>query len=373
LAGKIIRGMLRASKGFHEDGRWILSHFHTATASLLAFLEYATITGDSELLEFVNRCYEYGKAAGDPLVGFFAEHARGSDEYRAGWGGYWPNEELVPHSYKSPDPRDITCESCEVADMIGLALKLTQAGAGDYWEDADRWVRNQYVESQMTHDKLRALLRNLYADERIQEFPVQPWESDEVERCVGGWAASTLPNDWGLLHGHACCTGNSARTLYWIWDSILTKEDDKVVVNLLLNRASPWLDVDSHLPYEGKVALKVKEAKAAGVRIPDWTDRERVTCTVNSEEQAFSWSGSYVEIGDLKPGDAVTIDFPMREKTMFSAIADKPYRVTLKGNTVVAIDPDGELCPLYQRGHYSQERAPMKSVTRFVSRERIRW
>ncbi len=41
-------------------------------------------------------------------------------------------------------------ETCEVADMIGLALKLTQAGVGEYWEDTDRWVRNQFVENQLT-------------------------------------------------------------------------------------------------------------------------------------------------------------------------------------------------------------------------------
>ena len=32
----------------------------------------------------------------------------------------------------------------------------------------------------------------------------------------------------------------------------------RLSVNLLLNRASPWVDVDSHIPYEGRVDLKVK-------------------------------------------------------------------------------------------------------------------
>ena len=33
-------------------------------------------------------------------------------------------------------------------------------------------------------------------------------------------------------------------------------------MNLLLNRASPWIDVDSYLPYEGRVQLKNKTAYA---------------------------------------------------------------------------------------------------------------
>lgn len=31
-----------------------------------------------------------------------------------------------------------------VADTIGLALKLSAAGAGDYRDNADRWLRNQF-------------------------------------------------------------------------------------------------------------------------------------------------------------------------------------------------------------------------------------
>ena len=35
--------------------------------------------------------------------------------------------------------------------------------------------------------------------------------------------------------------------------SILMKEDSRVKPNLLLNRASPWLDVDSYLPTRGRL------------------------------------------------------------------------------------------------------------------------
>ena len=39
--------------------------------------------------------------------------------------------------------------------------------------------------------------------------------------------------------------------MYYAWDSIVTQSGNEVRVNLHLNRASPWLDVHSHLPYEG--------------------------------------------------------------------------------------------------------------------------
>ncbi len=365
LAGKMIRGVLEHSKIFDQDGRWLDHHFHTSAASLLAILEYAMVTKDNKLLEFAKKGYEYGKVIGDPLVGFFPELVPGSDPY------------IRRHI--------MTCETCEVADMIGLSLKLTLAGVEDYWEDVDRWVRNQFVENQLTSvdwvDKLSAeAFQNspvfdfdLFSSRVLEEKPVEAWESTDIERAIGAFAVSALPNDWGVASSHYCCTGNAGRTLYWIWDSILMKQDGKVQVNLLLNRSSPWLDVNSHLPYEGKVELKIKEAEEVAVRIPEWTDRQKVSCKVNGQVQEFSSSGNYVEVGNLKRDDHLTVEFPMREKTFFQVISGFPYKLTLKGNTVVDIDPKGKINPIYQRDQYKQEKAPLKKVIRFVSRETILW
>ncbi len=356
LAGKIIRGVVKHQPGFDQDGRWLIHHSHTAAASLLAILEYAMVTEDRELLELVRRSYEYGKVIGEPLVGFFPTFVAGSD--------------------KSIASHIDVCETCEIADMIGLGLKLTQSVMGDYWEDVDRWVRNQLVENQLTSidwvDSVQAEDFK-YLPAEFEEKPVEAWQSTDIERAIGAFAGYSLPNDWGPASVHMCCTGNASRTLYWIWDSILTHQNGKVRVNLLLNRASPWLDVDSHLPNEGKVALKVKEAKEVAVRIPEWTDRQKVSCKVNGQGQELTWSGNYVEVGDLKRGDRVSVEFPMREKTLFRVIGRLPYKLTIKGNTVVEIDPKGKINPLYQRDQYKLEKAPRKKVTRFASRETILW
>ncbi len=357
LAGKIVRDVLiEPRKGFDDDGRWRVFHFHTMTASLLALLEYAMITQDAELMELVRKGYEYGKVVGDSVLGFFPEYVPGSEQY-------------LKRSVN-------TSETCEVADMLGLALKLTQAGVGEYWEDADRWVRNQFVENQLTSVDWAKDLKPESFDQHwseLQEKPVQAWETTEVERAIGSFAGYALPNDWGPGSMHMCCSGNAGRTLYWIWDSILTRRDGKVKVNLLLNRASPWLDVDSYLPYEGKVALKIKEAREVAPRIPEWTDRNQVRCQVNGEKKETVWSGNYVEFEGLKKGDTVTVQFPVREKTVFRVIENTPYRLILKGNTVVDIDPKGKINPIYQRDHYRKDRAPTKEVTRFVSGKSLIW
>jgi hypothetical protein len=342
---------------FTSDGRFLHGHFHLTAAGLIEILEYALTVGDEELIELAKNAYEYGTAIGEPLVGFFPETARKSFS---------------------------TCESCEVADMIYLALRLTRAGLGDHWEDADRWVRNHYVESQMTRtdwydpEKIAAFLS---AEEKevvsrrkvmVDEKKLFADDRNVLERSLGSWAGWALANDWvnpnrvAIMH---CCTGNAARTLYYIWDAIVTANGNDVQVNLLLNRASPWLDVDSYLPYEGKVVIKNKTAEKLYVRIPEWAVRGQVACDVNGARRETVWSGNYVEVGELKNGDRVTIEFPIVERSLFKVIGDVPYRLTLKGNTVVDIDPPGTIYPLYQRDGYKRNKAPLKKTTRFVSTE----
>ena len=40
-------------------------------------------------------------------------------------------------------------ELCNVADMIALAIRFSELGLGDYWDDADRWTRSMFAEGQL--------------------------------------------------------------------------------------------------------------------------------------------------------------------------------------------------------------------------------
>ena len=50
--------------------------------------------------------------------------------------------------------------------MVALALRLSRAGAGDYRDDVDRWIRNQFAEAQ--------LLDGDALDEMVKDLPVTP-------------------------------------------------------------------------------------------------------------------------------------------------------------------------------------------------------
>ncbi|MFN8008513.1 MAG: hypothetical protein U0V70_16130 [Terriglobia bacterium] len=93
--------------------------------------------------------------------------------------------------------------------MIGIAVKLSDAGVGDYWDDVDRWVRNQFTEQQLTDGK--------WFDELAKTQPTMPVADNEtaerlVERNIGTFAGWASANEWATLIGiQQCCLGNSAR------------------------------------------------------------------------------------------------------------------------------------------------------------------
>ena len=112
-------------------------------------------------------------------------------------------------------------------------------------------------------------------------------------------------------------------------------------MNLLLNRASPWLDVDSYLLYEGKVELRNKTASTVNVRVPLWADKAAVRCQVNGREKNTHWVGNYLAISGVAGGDVITVEFPMGETRETYTLPSHPDRYTLsmKGNTLVDIEP----------------------------------
>ncbi|MBM3242960.1 hypothetical protein FJZ31_42415 [Candidatus Poribacteria bacterium] len=375
LSGKLARGVRDKSGLFAADGRWSGGHFHGHLYSLLAMLEYGMAADDAEMIQFVKTGYECAraKASMDPIVGYVSE----------------------------ADSPGCFSETCGVADMIALALKLTEAGAGDYWDDVDRWTRNQFAENQLTSSgwvydlpKPRpsapagpggfgrdVLFRDFLASQRVTGPGVT---IDKVpERSVGVFASYPSANEWmgpsdsdrfGDYNVHsACCTGNGSRAIYYVWENILRYQDGKLKVNLLLNRASPWADVNSFIPYEGRVDAKMKQACELSVRIPEWVKPDEVRCRVNDAARTLSWEGHYAVIGKVQPKDVATLTFPIFERTDKVQIQEREYTLIRKGNDVVHIDPPGRYGPFYQREKYRENKVQWKKANRFISQQLINW
>lgn len=322
-------------------------HFHSHTLGVLCVLEYAMTVHDRESMEWCRSSYEWAKTQGNGLIGFFPEF-------------------IVPE-YPS-------CESCEVADMIGLAAKLTQAGMGDYWDDLDRWAQNQFAENQLTDGD--------WIYQQNPSIPKRAVASNETadhvaRRNLGGFAGWASGNEWALHNGIMhCCTGNSTRAIYYIWENIVQARGTEFRINLLLNRASADADVYSYIPYQGRIDVKMKRHYARVlIRVPEWvkSGSADVVCKVNGNPQNVTWEGRYVSIGPAKPADMIEMGFPIAIRSITETIGTKRYTLEIKGNTVVSVDPPGRHGALYQRVQYRSSTASMKTVQRFVPDAEIRW
>lgn len=60
---------------------------------------------------------------------------------------------------------------------------------------------------------------------------------------------------------------------------MLEYDAGKLSVNLLLNRASPWADVDSYIPFEGQADVRIKQACELQVHIPEWVKSQCFVAT----------------------------------------------------------------------------------------------
>ena len=356
LAGKLAVYLKNRSRCYDPKGRFTgMVHTHMHLRALSGLLQYAVVTNNREMLEFCRRSYEYAKTTGNPTVGFFASMP-GPD---------------TPLNYATLQENfDFEMEGCSASDMVAVAIKLSRAGVADYWDDADRYIRNQFAEIQ--------IMKSDWVYRMIESLPPTPvdtakfWTADRVaERHVGAVLGITNPNDFSTRppwYGglYACCTSNYSRAIPYIWDNILGFEKGTLRVNLLLNRVSPWADVESYIPYEGRVDIKVKKPCKLSVRIPEWVKPEETVCNLNGQARELGWDGRYAQVREVKAGDVVALTFPISERTVKESMVGVDFTLIIKGNTVVFIDPPGEHHPFYQRAHYRENRVRWVKRPRFV-------
>ena len=303
------------------------THFHARMIALRGLLQFAMTTDDRQIKDFVRFSYEYARNLGIPRIGYFT---------------------LADHS-----------EGCSLGDMTAMAVKLSDAGVGDYWDDVDCIARNLLVEQQLVRaDLLKQISESgpsrpagsqWRVDNGFQRVKIHPGqETNErvIERTLGVYAGGASPTHLPNAGVAQCCTSNATQGLYYAWESAVREKDGAAQVNLLLNRASPWLDIDSYLPYEGRVVIHNKSVRRASVRIPAWVNRRAIRCRVGDRDWRTSWTGNYLVIDGLTPGDQVTLEFPIEEEAVSLSVADDPtwrrvktYSCTFKGNTAIEISP----------------------------------
>jgi hypothetical protein len=239
-------------------------------------------------------------------------------------------------------------------------------------------VRNHLAEQQLTRaDLLESVVEQFRDQPDLTGQEVMPGKlcfDDVIARSLGTFAGTSLPTSIPKPWVMQCCTGNATQGLYYAWEGALRETGDKAVVNLLLNRAGRLVDVDSYLPYEGKVAIRNKGARRLAVRIPSWVDRRTLRADVSGVPCEADWTGRYLNWRDLPADAVIALSFPVKETTATYTVNagtpwEQPYTCVFRGSTLVDISPrdmSATSYPLYQRSAMRQSEAPRQQVQRFV-------
>jgi len=379
LALKMMRYTMEEMNYITRDGIYVhdgppmgnRAHFFTHNMQFLAALYIIEQSGNKELLYQTLKAYDYSIREGNWQTGYFPESVC---------------HQLVNETYGDPAGYHFyPVEIDEVTSMLMSALMLCRLGY-DKWDDVDRWTRNQLVESQLTWTGWLTDGRREACSWWKKPKPFTPqnplpqaYTTDRVlERTVGGFSTHASANDWlGMpLWGDTifnCCTAAGARALYCVWRDVLTYDEGTLKINLLFNRASKWADVDSYIPYTGRVDVKIKQDLDLEIRIPEWVLPKQVSCEVDGKAFPLTFNGRYAKVGSVKKGQVASLNFPIFERTEKVNIQGTDYLIVRRGNDVVYMDPPGRYCPFYQRNYYRSSEPRYLKVTRFVSDENFDW
>ena len=110
------------------------------------------------------------------------------------------------------------------------------------------------------------------------------------------------------------------------------------------------------------MVLHIKAAEKVAVRMPEWCDPAGVQVSVGDERHGAVVEGRFLKMAWLRPGDRVTLTFPVPERIVHRAIGEAPFKLVLRGSNVVSIDPKGTACPLYE----STPTGKLVPKTRFI-------
>ncbi len=328
LAVAYARHVMDHSSAFLPDGSFATGmefregHFHSRAVTMLGVIRYGYGLRDARALAWGRKVFDRALAYGTTF-GWFPERL-----VRSGAHG---------------------CETCAIVDMMEAAIWLARAGWPEYWETAERFLRNQLIEQQLVS------LDGLETTTGAGQDPEWETTRNVARRSLGGFAGWAQPNDlfskvmhkWDL---YTCCSAQGVRGLFNAWTNAVSAAPGEIRVNLLINSMSPTATVRSWLPDEGRIEVVPRSAGDVLLRIPSGTDHRVIETSIDGvrREASFVVPG-YARVADVPAGATLSFAFPLAETTSIEHVLDVAYTVHWRGSTVMRISPGGTRAPLYRR------------------------
>jgi hypothetical protein len=251
-----------------------------------------------------------------------------------------------------------TCETDTITSAIRLALELIKEGHTEYWNDIERFVRNQLVENQFVE------VETLHLEDPILARGVR-----------GSFESWADPNTLLAVKNadiEGCCINGGIRGLFLASQNAIQETGEQIQVNLLVSAISSSLEVASYLPYEGRLDLYPAGKKPIRVRTPDWLRPNEVRVRASASVHVEKQSSAIVLKGSVA-GDPITLRFEQPEVERVHEVAKRPYRALWRGDTVVQLLPAGNPYPIFQRSALNKSAAPLKPKDISPISQQVHW
>ena len=382
------RAIFAGGSGAWKDGRWIRAQ--QPTAAVEPIVRYWEVSGDAEALDFAVAVTEGLIATGPELKiessGQFNGHmhstlhgvwgvahlgvAIGQPRYiewarriydfatTQGLGTGW----LAAATWNTEVK--LLSEMCATSDLVSLASLFGQGGYPEYWDHVEKYIRNMLVPTQfaMTPEYV-ALYRKVNEAKGAKAIEQGLRRMKDFE---GGFVAAPAPNSWinwlpkepqangERMQMFGCCVPEAMRALHTAWSTVMTSQDEQILVNTSFDRETDDAQVVSFLPTEPRLTVKAKKAATYLVRVPSWSKREDVRAYRDGHAVELKWGGpglSYLRFPAARNGEELTVLYPLAvfsQKIDFS-FAERPdlrFNLGWVGNSVVSIAPAAAQLPL---------------------------
>lgn len=288
--------------------------------------------------------------------------------------------------------------ACSNMELIYSAIHLAELGDLEYYDQIDRYIRNQTSEAQFLDESewdfnLARNGRILGKDfqwvfgeypDQLETLPYDYYGDDVISKSIGGFL-------WTDFSEHRfvpaslmlCCSGHAMRSYHLVVEKMVQPTIQGFDINFHYSYENNLVELISYEPYIGKFVIIPKQScHKIRIRIPDYWRKSEIT--VNGENITDKISNGYYIIQNADPNKEYVFKYLLdcyETQESVYVIKDsvinyiKQVRVQWKGNTVVNLLDNQSQNPkrIYKRSHLIDSKVEYEDMIPHVSSKHIYW
>jgi hypothetical protein len=229
-------------------------------------------------------------------------------------------------------------EANNSGDFIEAALTLAGNGHPEAFADAERFIRNGLLASQVVATDW--ITQSDKAD-------TNDYAHADIRQRAKGAFAFTTPN--GYHSYNTDLMGGALRALCKAYHASVTGGPADGRINMCFSTDAKWATVRSSLPEQGQIQIRTLQPCKLSVRLPEGISRKTLALRVGGEPRATTCKDAELVVGDVlaKSEIAITFDVPRRTTQELAPGYKKPFEIDWAANTIVAMRPSEGRIALY--------------------------